>query len=282
MAKILVTGSTGNVGSRLVRQLVELGQSVRAFRRKGDTSGFPAGVEVAEGDYNDRESLRRALTGVSKMYLLSAGHQLSQHEANAIAAAREAKLELVVKHSVGGAQWKSMAFTRWHAAGEEALAASGIPYVFLRPAPFATNALAWIGSIKAQGVVYGALGDTALPVIDPGDIAAVAAVVLTTPGHAGKAYELTGPEAITTAQQVEALSAALGRPLQYVNVPDSAAHDAMIGMGMAAPDVDAMVEMIGALRSMGRIEPTGDVKALTGNDPRSFAQWARENVAAFR
>src|ERR671922_256350 len=100
MAKILVTGSTGNVGSRLVKLLSSRGQSVRAFPRKGEKPGFGDGVEVAVGDFMDKESLRRALDGVSRMYLLSAGHELQQHEANAIDAAKAARLELVVKHSV--------------------------------------------------------------------------------------------------------------------------------------------------------------------------------------
>ncbi len=282
MSKILVTGSTGNVGSRLVQRLAELGQSVRAFTRKGERTKFGSEVEVAEGDFNDVDSLRQAMRGVSKMYLLSAGHDLPKHEANAIDAAKEARLELVVKHSIAGAQWKAVEMGRWHRAGEERLEASGLPYVFLRNAAFATNALGWTPTIKAQNTVYGALGETALPVIDPTDIAAAAAVVLTTPGHEGKAYDLSGPAAITTDQQVQAIAAALGRPLTYVNVPDSAARDSMLGMGWPVQDVDAMMDFIQGIRPMGRIEPADGVKQLTGKEPRTFAQWVQSNIAAFQ
>ncbi len=282
MSKILVTGSTGNVGSRLVQRLVELGQSVRAFTRKGDKSSFAPSVEVVEGDYTDIESLRRAMAGVSKMYLLSAGHDLPAHEANAIGAAKEAGVEHVVKHSVAGAQWKALELGRWHRAGEERLEASGLNWTFLRPAAFDTNAFGWIQTVKAQGTVYGALGEAALPVIDPADIAAAAAVVLTTPGHAGKAYDLSGPESLTTAQQVEILAKAIGKPLTYVNVPDSAARESMLGMGMPVQDVDAMIDFIAGVRGMGRIEPNDGVRQLTGHAPRTFAQWAEANAGAFK
>lgn len=282
MSKILVTGSTGNVGSRIVKLLSSGGHSVRAFVRRGDAARFGDRVEVAVGDFNDKASLRRAMDGVSHMYLLSAGHELEQHEANAIDAAKAARLDLVVKHSVAGAQYKGSDIPRWHRAGEERLEASGLPYVFIRPASFASNALYWAGTIKSQGTVYDALGDTALPVIDPQDIAEVATTVLTTPGHAGKAYEISGPESLTTDQQLETLGTVIGRPLKHVNVPDAAARESMVGMGMPVPFVDAMVGLIQMLRGLGRIEPTQDVQAVTGHKPRTFRQWAEANAAAFK
>lgn len=282
MSKILVTGATGNVGSRIVRLLSARGQAVRAFARKGERAKFDPKVEIATGDYMDAESLRTALQGVSRVYILSAGPQLEQHEARIIDAAKAARVELVVKHSVAGAPYKATDIPRWHRAGEERIEASGLPFVFLRPGSFASNALGWAASVKSQGTVYGALGEAALPVIDPEDIAEVAATVLSTPGHAGKAYDLTGPEALTTAQQVSILGEVLGRQLKYVNVPDSAAREAMVGMGMPAPMADAMVGLIQTLRGIGRIEPSRDVKAVLGREPRSFRQWAETNAAAFR
>jgi uncharacterized protein YbjT (DUF2867 family) len=189
---------------------------------------------------------------------------------------------MIVKHSVAGAQYKAIDIGRWHRAGEERIEASGIPYAFLRPAPFAANALWWAGSIKGQGAVYGALGDSAQPVVDPADVAEVAAAVLSTPGHEGKAYDVTGPATLTTEEQVKAIGEVIGKPLKYVNVPDSAAKDSMLGMGMNPRWVDAMIEMIAALRGWGRLEPSGDVKKVTGKDPVSFRQWATANAAAFK
>jgi (4-alkanoyl-5-oxo-2,5-dihydrofuran-3-yl)methyl phosphate reductase len=281
MAKILVTGSTGNVGSRLVRHLLSRGQPVRAFTRKGDAARFDSRVEIATGDFKDKASLRKALDGVSRMYLLAAGLDLEQNEANAIEAAKEAGLELLVKHSVAGAQYKATDIPRWHRAGEERIEASGLPYTFLRPGSFDSNALYWVSTIQSHDTVYDALGKTSLPTIDPEDIAEAAATVLTTPGHAGKVYELSGPESITTEQQVAILASVLGRPLKYVNVPDSAAREGMLGMGMPAGYVEAMIGLIQTLRGIGHIDPTGDVKALLGREPRTFKQWAEANSAAF-
>lgn len=282
MSKILVTGATGNVGSRLVRLLTSRGQAVRAFTRKGETARFDPKVEVVTGDFTDKESLRKAFQGVSRAYLLSAGTEIEQYEANALEAAKGARLELLVKHSVAGAPYKATDIPRWHRASEERIEASGVPFVFLRPASFASNALGWAATVKAQGTVYGALGEAALPVIDPEDIAEVAAAVLTTPGHAGKAYDLSGPEALTAAQQVAALGSVLGRTLKYVNVPDEAARESMLKMGMPPRYVDAMIGLIQTLRGIGRIEPSRDVKAILGREPRTFRQWAEANAAAFR
>ena len=159
---ILVTGATGNVGSRLVRRLKEQGRAVRAFARNAIGKSVPEGVEAAPGDFTDTALLQKAMQGVDAVYLLSAGDQLSVHEANVINAAKAAGVKLVVKHSVAGAQYKAPGFPSWHRAGEEQLEASGIPYVFLRPASFASNALYWAGSIKGQGKVYGSFSTAAV------------------------------------------------------------------------------------------------------------------------
>jgi uncharacterized protein YbjT (DUF2867 family) len=282
MSKILVIGSTGNVGSRLVRLLSSRGHAVRALARTGERARFDGEVEVVIGDLMDSESLRRALDGVSRLYLLSPAIELEEHDANAIEAAKEARLELVVKHSVTGAQHKATDITRWHGLGEDRLKTSGLPCVFLRPASFTSNSLGWVSTVKSEGTVYGALGDAALPVIDPEDIAEVAATVLTTPGHAGKAYELTGPESLTTAEQVATLGSVLGRPLTYVNISDSALREAMSKTNLPAKYVDARIGLVQLLRRLGRVAPTPDVKSVLGRQPRTFRQWAEANVAAFR
>jgi len=249
--------------------------------RSGDRSRFEAAVETATGDFSDKASVRKALDGISRMYLLAAGPNLEEYEANAIDAAKEAGLELIVKHSVAGAQYKATDIPRWHRAGEERIEASGLPYVFLRPGSFASNALAWASSIQSQNTAYGALGATSLPVIDPEDIAEVGATVLSAPGHTGKIYELSGPESLTSEQQVAILGSVVGRELKYVNVPDSAAREAMLGMGMPPKYVDAMIGLVQVLRNIGHIDPTNDVKTVLGREARAFRQWAEANKAAF-
>lgn len=281
MKPILITGASGNVGSRIVKKLAAAGHEVRAFDRgKGVDPG--ANVEVVVGDYDDAASVAKAVDGVDVLYLLSAGPDLARHEANVIAAAKKAGVKRIVKHSVAGAQYGGHPIANWHQAGEKLLAESGVAWTVLRPGSFASNALMWADSVRAQSVAYGNLGDASLPVIDPNDIADVAVKVLTTSGHEGKAYDLTGPESLTSAQQAELLGAAVGRKVSFVNVPDEAAKDAMSKMGMPPVFVDAMLQMIGALRGIGRLEPTGDVEKLLGRKPGTFADWAKANAAAFK
>lgn len=282
MGRILVTGASGNVGSRIVRMLAARDIPVRALVRRRDRVAFAAPVEIVEGNYEDLASLRRALSGVDRLYLIAAGPDLTRHDASVIDAAEEANVEHIVKLSVAGAPSEASPIPTWHRAGEKRLEASGRAWTFLRPASFASNALGWAGPIRARATVFGALGETALPVIDPDDIAAVSVHVLTTPGHAGKAYTLTGPEALTTARQVEVLSEVLDKRLTYVNVPDEAAQKGMIDGGMPKAWAEALIGLIQQLRALGRVEPTTAVRELIEREPRTFRAWAEANVAAFR
>jgi uncharacterized protein YbjT (DUF2867 family) len=279
---ILVTGATGNVGSRLVRGLVAAGHKVRAFTRSGEKAKFDGDVEIVEGDFDDKESIRRALQGMSKMFLLSPAIDLERHDANAIDAAKEAGVQLVVKQSVMGAPTKATHIPRWHRAGEERLEASGIPYVFLRPSSFMSNTLGWVGSVKGSGTIYNPLGAAALPVVHPDDIADVAAAALTQPGHANRAYEVTGPEAMTAEQQVAILSDVLGRPLKVEPLSDQAMQEGMLKGGTPPAYVEARAGLVQFLRGLGRVEPSPTVQNVTGKPPRTFKSWVEANIGAFK
>lgn len=282
MSLTLITGATGNVGARLVQRLAARKQPVRAFIRKGEQVAKTPGVEYFEGDLGDANRVREALKGVSKVYLLSAGPLTQQYDANVIDAAIAEKVEQVVKHSVSGAQWESVIFGRWHRAGEKRLEASKVPWTFIRPQSFASNALMWTHSLKSGDAVYGNYGEVALPVIHPDDIAAVAEVALTSKGHEGKAYEITGPQSLSTAEQVAVLGKLLGRKLSYVDLPDEAVSKSMLSMGMEAPFVEAVVDLAKGLRPLGKVPPNDSVQQLTGKAPRTFEQFLTENLAAFR
>src|SRR5439155_13439138 len=115
---------------------------------------------------------------------------------------------------------------------------SGMACAFVRPTGFMSNALGWVGSIKSQGAVYGNGGQGKMSVVDPRDIAAVAVKALTGSGHEGRAYDVTGPEALSAAEQVQILSSAIGKPLRYVDVPDAAERQNMLEMHMPPAIVD--------------------------------------------
>jgi uncharacterized protein YbjT (DUF2867 family) len=214
--------------------------------------------------------------------LITAGPQIPQHDGALAEAAKLGGVEHLVKISVLGARPDGSEIPRWHAAGEHRITATGLGATFLRPSSFASNARAWIASLRATGVAYGALGNAALPVIHPDDIADAAVAALTRPGHAGKAYELTGPEALTPAEQVAILAEVTGRPFRYVNVPDDAARKAMVDGGMPAVMADAMVHLIGDLRTAERIAPDDTIPTLLGRPARTFRQWATDHANLYQ
>lgn len=282
---ILVTGATGKVGSEVVRQLAAAGAQVRAFVRDPEKAKAKlGGVELAAGDLARPETLAAALRGVEKLYLLPPlVPTMTELEALAIEQARRAGVKHVVKHSNMGAQHEpGLTLPRWHRAGEKRIEASGMAWTFVRPTGFMSNALAWAGSIKSQGVVYGNGGDGKMSVVDPRDIAAVAVKALTEPGHENKAYSITGPEALSQAQIAEKLSAATGKPIQYVDLPPETAREGMLKAGLPPRLVEGLSQLVGAVRAGRMTGATPELERLLGRKPRTFDEWARENAAAFQ
>jgi uncharacterized protein YbjT (DUF2867 family) len=282
---ILVTGATGNVGSEVVKQLALAGHKVRAFVNDTEAAKrlFATGVDIVKGDFMDSTSLDVAFRDIERAYLLAPfTSDLVTHEANVIAAAKRAKVKYVVKHSVLGAQYEGITLGKWHRAGEKLLESSGIGWTFLRPSGFFNNALGWAGMIKQGATVYYPTGDGKLGIVDVRDIAAVAVKALTEPGHEGKSYDVTGPQALTTQEQVDLIGKVIGKPLSFVNVPDQAARDSMVGMGMSEPIVEVMLEFTNLIRAgqAGLVSDT--VQKVTGKAPRAFEAWVKETASAFR
>lgn len=282
---ILVTGATGNIGTSVVAELVAAGQQVRAFVTDAASAKHKLGdkVQLAVGSFTDAASLDAAMQGADKLFLLTpAGPQQPEWEASAVDAARRAGVRHIVKLSVAGAQYDASILGRWHRASEKKLEGSGIAWTFLRPVGFMANAMMWAATVKSQGAIYQPMGEGKMAAIDPRDIAAVAAKCLTTPGHEHEAYDLTGPESLSMAEQAKILGDAIGKPVKYVDVPDAAAKDAMLGMGMPEIMVDALLEFTGLVRSGGAAFVSDAVKTITGKPGRTFAAWCQENAAAFR
>jgi uncharacterized protein YbjT (DUF2867 family) len=282
MSLILVTGAAGNVGSRVVRRLAKRNERVRAFIRPGELRPTGQGVEVFEGDLRDRDGVLASMKGVSKVYLLATGDNLVELEANVVDTAAREHVQHIVKHSVQGAQYEAAEIPRRHRSSEKRIEATGIPFTHLRPGSFASNVLGWASMLKKGDAVYGPYGEMALPVIDPEDIAAVAEKVLTEAGHAGRAYDLTGPEALTAAEQVAIVGKVLRRELSFVNVPDEVARKGMVESGMTPAYAEAMIDLVRALRGLRRVAPTGTVAELLGRPATPFASFVASVVTAFR
>jgi (4-alkanoyl-5-oxo-2,5-dihydrofuran-3-yl)methyl phosphate reductase len=151
----------------------------------------------------------------------------------------------------------------------------------LRPGAFMSNALHWRESIRAQGKVFSNYGDGKLPPVHPRDIAAVAVCALISDGHEGKAYPLTGPEALTMSEQVKILAEAIGQPLEYVSITDEAARKGMEHAGMPSFLIDALLPFAAFIRSGKAAKVFHTVEEVTGRPPFAFGDWARENAAHF-
>ncbi len=280
---ILVTGATGTVGREVVAQLLASGQGVRALTRDPSKAALDARVEVVAGDLARPGTLASAVAGAERVFSLALGPEVGVQERNLAAAAREAGVRHIVKLSVLGAGGDApTGVAAWHDAGERALRESGLAWTFVRPGAFMSNALWWRGTIERQGKVFSSFGDGKLPVVHPRDVAAVAVRALTTPGHEGQAYPLTGPEALGTGEQVRILAAVLGKPIELVPITDAAAREEMRAAGMPAYLIDALTPFGEVVRSGKAAKVFDTLVRLTGRQPLTFADWAREHASAFR
>lgn len=280
---ILVTGATGTVGSEVIRQLTAAGHRPRVLvRDPAKASALGDRVEIAQGDLGRPETLGPALAGVARVFLLTAGPAMVQHQANLVDAARAAGVAHVVKLSVMGADADPPnAVAAGHRPGEQMLRASGLSWTFVRPTGFMSNTLAWAPTIRSHGAFYHPTGEGRTALVDPHDIAAVAVKALTTPGHEGKAYALTGPAALSAAESAEILTRVLGKPVRFVDVPLAAARDRMLQSGMAAAVVDALIAEMAAVRDGYVLPLSPAVEQVLGRPARSYEQWAREHAAVF-
>jgi uncharacterized protein YbjT (DUF2867 family) len=279
---IVVFGSTGTVGRLVVNGLVAAGERVRAFTRDPARATFGPGVEVVAGDLQEIGTVRAALAGADGVFVATSPDALA-HELTLADALRDSGAGRVVKlSSVAANPPVTDSYGGAHADAEKAFMESGAEWTALRPAGFMSNVMQWKKSIKSQGRVYQPHGGIQRAVIDPEDVAAVAVSCLTTPGHHEKAYQLTGPEALSAPQLTAKVSAVLRRPLQFVEVDPEQARNGMIGAGMPPQLVEGLLASMadpGALRG-GTPMPT--VQQITGRSPATFDSWLARHVAELR
>lgn len=282
---LLVFGATGHVGGELVSLLSSRGIETRAVTRDLRRAPSLPAVRWAEADLGDPASLGELFTGARRIFLLTGNSpSMAELQMNAIQAARAAGVESIVKQSALGASDHSRSpIGRAHHAVEKELIASGLGWTILRPHVFMQNLLDQASSIAQEGRVSAASGDGRVPFIDAADIAAVAAAVLTQPGHESQKYALTGPEALSYHDVARVISEVTGRSVAYLAERPDEARDRMIRAGASSWDIESALALAEYQRAGGPTAEVHDtVERILGRPARSFAEFAKANATAFR
>ncbi len=277
----LVTGATGNVGSNVVKQLLDMGKQVRVFvRDSAKVSHWGNRVEVAVGEYGKAESFAKAISGVDGAFLVNRGAD-SESFSQLLTSAKEQGDPRIVFLSSLLAGDPALKIGQMHKEQEDAIRESRLRSTFLRPGAFMSNAFQWLWSVKAEGIVYNPMSGGKTAPIAVEDIAAVAVKALTKHDTAELVHELTGAEFLSTPEQVAILAEALNRPLRCVDVPIDAAVQGLVKSGIPEAMAAAVAESFQAIREGRTVTVTDTVERVTGNKPKTFAQWANENSARF-
>jgi uncharacterized protein YbjT (DUF2867 family) len=281
---ILITGAAGTIGRELVRILAASGERVRATTRDPAKAAlFPPGVEVVLADFADPASLVVAAEGAKAVFMLSApGPWVARHDEAMLAAARSAGVPKAVKLSaIGTGDTTDVKVGDWHLPGEQAVRSSGLAWTVLRPSSFASNALRWADAIRVGTPIPNPMGTGAQGVIDPTDVAEVAARALTSPDHDGHVYTLTGPELLSVPDLAGRLGQALGCTVETADIPLEDYRDQLSAAGLDSAFIETAVNGARLVAEGRNATLTGDVERVLGRPARTFTTWAHDHRAAF-
>ncbi|MQY28876.1 SDR family oxidoreductase [Nocardia aurantia] len=286
---VLVTGANGRPGAAVIREFARRGDPVRALvrdpARAGELAELP-GVRIAVGDMLWPESLENALDGVDRVLMISgAGPLMLETQVTFIDAARKAGIGHIVKLGGDeGPRWDSEKFrsTRSHEQIQRYLLASGVPWTILRPSQFMEVYFEEIPDIVEHGELRLPLGDATLAPITVDDIAKIAHAVLTTDGHEYTTYRMTGPRAISMTEAAADISAAIGRPVRYVDVSPAEKRRQWIEKGYPPPRADAFVQLFEERRRLGSAHVDRTTHQRFGIAPTTFGEFAARHAEVFR
>ncbi|MFD5247843.1 NmrA family NAD(P)-binding protein [Amycolatopsis sp. NPDC058340] len=265
---VLVTGATGNTGRHVVAELVRHGEPVRALTRNPAEARLPAGVELVAGTHTAPETLTEALEGVTKLHI------------TVTSGLADVGADLVKRAVDAGVRRMTVVWGGYVGPTEQAMAESGVEWTRLEPQEFMSNTLTWADAIRDGGVVREPY-DLPSALVHEADIAAVAVTALLEDGHSGKAYNLTGPEVLTPRERVAMLGAALGRDIEFAELPHEQAIERLMSTGVSREDAEYVIGWY-ASPPVEAHTVVDTIEKVTGRPARTFAQWVAEHADRFR
>ncbi len=251
---------------------------------KGENLKRLPDVEIVEMDFEEPESLHAAFTHADKVFMITPfAHDQVEMAKTLVDEAKKAGVKHIVKLSALGAEAEpGIQMGRWHREIEKYVENSGISYTFLRPASFMQNYINYNAeSVEKEGKFYQPTGDGKVSYIDARDIAAVGIEALTSDGHAGKAYNLTGPEALSNYEVAQLMSEVTGKRVEFTDVPEPAAKKTMVDQGTPEWMADALLELYRVQRAGHASKVTGTVEEITGRKPHTMRQFLEDHKEAF-
>jgi uncharacterized protein YbjT (DUF2867 family) len=284
---ILVTGASGLSGSAVIREFARQQSPVRALvrsRAKAQALETLPTIELVEGDMSRAETLADALSGVDRVLLISsADQQMLETQCAFIDAAKKAGVRHIVKFSGLNSTLDSpFLFTRMHAEIERYLERSGLPWTHLRPGQFMQVYLREVPTIVAESAFFLPLEDAKLAPVDIEDIAKAAFALLHTPGHEGKSYEMTGPEALNMTEIAEQISLAIGKAVRYVNISPEGRKQALLAAGVPLYLAEALDVQASERRKGNEAVVHPETHTMLQIRSTPFAEFVHRHAASFR
>jgi (4-alkanoyl-5-oxo-2,5-dihydrofuran-3-yl)methyl phosphate reductase len=278
----LITGATGDVGARVVRQLMARDIRPRIFVRSGDKAHalFGQAADIRVGDLADVSAVRSAMKGVRTLFLMNVGPEIPQRDEAAATIAREEGVQRIVKLSSLDVE-QGLAIGAWHEKGEDAIRASGVAFTFVRPSGFMANLLAWSQSVKTEGIVRSSTGNGGRPFIHSEDVAAVSVEALLSEDHADRILSITGPRSLTFGDATQIIAHAIGKALIYQTISDEEAGERYSRVSSSPDETAAHVALWRAIREARLAATTDQVEQILGRKPISLEHWASEHAHDF-
>ena len=285
MSSILVTGATGTFGGEVTSQLISGNIPCRVLIRDASRiSDFGDKVQVVVGDYENLEALEAALAGVQCVFLASFDRpDQAALQNNVLTVAKHQGVRHVVRISTTGVhEFKHLPIMKWHLECEQQLEQSGLAFTHLRPGWVMQNFLpsSWVGPDR-DGKIRLPAGDGRVSFVDARDVAAVAVKSLTTPGHEGKAYEMTGTEALSHADVASQLTAASGRSIVYEDLAPELYAGEKADQGWPQQSIETVLALFAEIRAGNESTILGTLEAVLGRKPLRFVDFAAHYASAF-